>query len=40
MKIAIPVKDESLSFVGNAGHTPKFAIMSKVEEGCLKPLQW
>ncbi len=26
MKIAIGVKDESLNFVGNAGHTPKFAI--------------
>jgi len=26
MKIAIPVKDESLTFFGNAGHTPKFAI--------------
>lgn len=26
MKIAIPVKDESLTFFGNAGHTPNFAI--------------
>jgi len=26
MKIAIPVKDESLTFFSNAGHTPKFAI--------------
>lgn len=26
MKIAIPVKDESLTFFGNAGHTPLFAI--------------
>ena len=26
MKIAIPVKDESLTFFGNAGHTPKFAV--------------
>ena len=26
MKIAIPVKDETLTFFGNAGHTPKFAI--------------
>ncbi len=26
MKIAIPVKDETLTFFGNAGHTPMFAI--------------
>ncbi len=26
MKIAIPVRDESLTFFGNAGHTPKFAV--------------
>ena len=26
MKIAIPVKDENLTFFLNAGHTPKFAI--------------
>jgi predicted Fe-Mo cluster-binding NifX family protein len=26
MKIAIPVKDEALTFFGNAGHTPSFAI--------------
>lgn len=26
MKIAIPVKDDTLTFFGNAGHTPKFAI--------------
>ena len=26
MKIAIPVKDEKLTFFSNAGHTPKFAI--------------
>lgn len=26
MTIAIPVKDESLTFFGNAGHTPLFAI--------------
>ncbi|MBN2783118.1 MAG: hypothetical protein JXQ66_07760 [Campylobacterales bacterium] len=28
MKIAIPVKDESLTFFGNAGHTPKFAVFN------------
>jgi len=26
MKIAIPVKDETLTFIDNAGHTPNFAI--------------
>ena len=26
MKIAIPVKDETLTFFSNAGHTPKFAV--------------
>ena len=26
MRIAIPVKDENLTFFSNAGHTPKFAI--------------
>jgi predicted Fe-Mo cluster-binding NifX family protein len=38
MKIAIPVKDESLSFVGNAGHTPKFAIYEQSGGGMFKTL--
>ncbi|WP_321314876.1 hypothetical protein [Halarcobacter sp.] len=28
MKIAIPVKDENLTFFPNAGHTPKFAVFT------------
>ena len=36
MKIAIPVKDESLIFFGNAGHTPKFAIYEMVGEGMFR----
>ncbi|WP_373073099.1 hypothetical protein [Sulfurimonas sp.] len=36
MKIAIPVKDESLTFVGNAGHTPKFAIYDMVGSGMFR----
>lgn len=26
MKVAVPVKDNNLSFLGNAGHTPYFAV--------------
>jgi predicted Fe-Mo cluster-binding NifX family protein len=36
MKIAIPVKDESLTFVGNAGHTPKFAIYDMLGSGMFR----
>lgn len=36
MKIAIPVKDESLTFFGNAGHTPKFAIFEMSGAGMFK----
>lgn len=36
MKIAIPVKDESLTFFGNAGHTPKFAIFSMQGAGMFR----
>ena len=36
MKIAIPVKDESLTFFANAGHTPKFAIYEMVGEGMFR----
>lgn len=36
MKIAIPVKDESLTFFGNAGHTPKFAIYEMSGAGMFK----
>ncbi|QOP40754.1 NifB/NifX family molybdenum-iron cluster-binding protein [Sulfurimonas marina] len=36
MKIAIPVKDDSLTFFGNAGHTPKFAIFTMQGGGMFK----
>jgi len=36
MKIAIPVKDETLTFFGNAGHTPKFAIYEMNGSGMFK----
>ena len=36
MKIAIPVKDESLTFFGNAGHTPKFAVFSMQGAGMFR----
>lgn len=36
MKIAIPVRDETLNFIGNAGHTPKFAIYDMVGTGMFK----
>ncbi|MFA6138074.1 MAG: hypothetical protein WC667_08310 [Sulfurimonas sp.] len=36
MKIAIPVKDENLTFFGNAGHTPKFAIFNMNGTGMFK----
>ena len=36
MKIAIGVKDESLTFFGNAGHTPKFAIFDMNGTGMFR----
>lgn len=36
MKIAIPVKDETLTFFGNAGHTPKFAIYEMIGGGMFR----
>ena len=36
MKIAIPVKDENLSFFPNAGHTPKFAVYTMSGSGIFK----
>lgn len=36
MKIAIPVKDEGLSFFPNAGHTPKFAVFTMAGSGMFK----
>lgn len=36
MKIAIPVKDENLTFFSNAGHTPKFAIYVQSGSGMFR----
>ncbi len=36
MKIAVPVKDESLTFFGNAGHTPHFAVFEMSGAGMFK----
>lgn len=36
MKIALPVKDENLTFFANAGHTPKFAIFTMAGTGMFK----
>jgi len=36
MKIAIGVKDEELTFFGNAGHTPKFAIFDMNGTGMFR----
>lgn len=36
MKIAIPVKDENLTFFSNAGHTPKFAIYELTGTGMFR----
>ena len=36
MKIAIPVRDENLTFFPNAGHTPKFAVYSLAGSGMFR----
>lgn len=36
MKIAVPVKDESLTFFGNAGHTPSFAVYEMNGSGMFR----
>lgn len=36
MKIAVPIKDETLTFFGNAGHTPSFAIFEMVGAGMFR----
>ena len=36
MKVAIPVKDDSLTFFGNAGHTPYFAVYAVKGAGMFK----
>lgn len=36
MKIAIPVRDENLTFFPNAGHTPKFAVFNMEGSGMFR----
>lgn len=36
MKIAIPVRDENLTFFPNAGHTPKFAVFNMAGSGMFR----
>ncbi len=36
MKVAIPVKDDTLTFFGNAGHSPFFAVYSMKGSGMFK----
>jgi predicted Fe-Mo cluster-binding NifX family protein len=36
MKVAIPVADESLTFFGNAGHAPYFAVYSMKGSGMFR----
>ncbi|MFA7084153.1 MAG: hypothetical protein WC141_06400 [Arcobacteraceae bacterium] len=40
MKIAIPVKDDSLTFFSNAGHTPKFAIYTLNGSGMFRSFKF
>jgi predicted Fe-Mo cluster-binding NifX family protein len=40
MKIAIPVKDENLTFFSNAGHTPKFAIFDLNGTGMFRSFKF
>lgn len=36
MKIAVPVKDDTLTFFPNAGHTPKFAVFTMAGSGMFR----
>jgi len=39
MKVAIPVKDDSLTFFANAGHTPFFAVYNIKGAGMFKSFE-
>ena len=39
MKVAVPVKDKSLNFFGNAGHTPYFAVYNVKGGGMFKSFE-
>ncbi|MCJ7765104.1 MAG: hypothetical protein MUP09_04105 [Thiovulaceae bacterium] len=40
MKVAVPVKDDSLTFFGNAGHTPYFAVYAVNGAGMFKAFKF
>jgi len=40
MKVAIPVKDDTLNFFGNAGHTPYFAVYTINGAGMFKAFKF
>ena len=40
MKVAIPVKDDSLTFFGNAGHAPYFAVYGINGAGMFKAFKF
>ncbi|MCJ7766684.1 MAG: hypothetical protein MUP09_12245 [Thiovulaceae bacterium] len=40
MKVAVPVKDDSLTFFGNAGHTPYFAVYTVNGAGMFKAFKF
>ena len=39
MKVAVPVRDETLQFFGNAGHTPYFAVYSVKGAGMFRAFE-
>jgi len=39
MKVAVPVRDESLQFFGNAGHTPYFAVYTVKGAGMFRAFE-
>jgi len=39
MKVAVPVRDESLQFFGNAGHTPYFAVYNVKGAGMFRAFE-
>ena len=40
MKVAVPVRDESLQFFGNAGHTPYFAVYTVKGAGMFRAFEF
>jgi len=40
MKVAVPVRDDTLTFFGNAGHTPYFAVYTVKGGGMFKSFEF